>query len=114
MGCKIRSLTSTNTMSPLRNNERPWRTNIRRRMLAPRIFFYVNTNSYKMVENRPVIDKFHELQRTHANMKLHKIEMNEVFIVLSIIDKLPPWRDVRHALKHKREEIILSDLGQHI
>ena len=41
--------------------------------------------------------------------------MDEVFIVSSIIDKLPPsWRDVRHALKHKREEITLFDLGQQI
>ena len=48
-------------------------------------------------------------------MKLHKIEMDEVFIVSSIIDKLPPsWRDVRHALKHKREEITFSVLGQYI
>ena len=48
-------------------------------------------------------------------MKLHKIEMDEVFIVSSIIDMLPPsWRNVRHALKHKREEITLSNLGQHI
>ena len=38
-----------------------------------------------------------------------------LFIVSSIIDKLPPsWRDIRYALKHKREEITLSDLGQHI
>ncbi|CAO2812905.1 unnamed protein product [Amaranthus hypochondriacus] len=51
----------------------------------------------------------------HANLKLHKIEIDEVFLVSSIINKLPPsWRDVRHALKHKREEITLSDLGQHI
>ena len=48
-----------------------------------------NFNSYKMVENRPIIDQFHDLQRMHANMKLHKIEMDEAFIV-SIIDKLPP------------------------
>ena len=28
---------------------------------------------------------------------------------------MPPyWRDVRHALKHKREKITLFDLGQHI
>ena len=68
-----------------------------------------------MVENRPVIDQFHELQRMHANMKILEINMDEVFIVSSIINKLPPsWRDVRHALKHKREEITLSDLGQHI
>ena len=41
--------------------------------------------------------------------------MDEVFIVSSIIDKLSPfWRDIRHALKNKREEIILFDLGRHI
>ena len=68
-----------------------------------------------MVENRPVIDQFHELQRMHANMKILEINMDEVFIVSSIINKLPPsWRDVRHALKHKREEITLSNFGQHI
>ena len=75
-------------------------------------FLVSNFNSYKMVEDRPIIDQFHELQRMHANLKLHKIEIDEVFLVSSIIDKLPPsWRDVRHALKHKREEITLSDLG---
>ena len=37
-------------------------------------FFVSNFNSYEMVENRPLIDQFHELQRMHANMKLHKIE----------------------------------------
>ena len=37
-------------------------------------FLVSKFNSYKMVENLPVIDQFHELQRMHANMKLHKIE----------------------------------------
>ena len=70
---------------------------------------------YKIVENHPVINQFHELQRMHAKMQIHEIKMDEVFIVSSIIDKLSSsWRDVRHALKHKREEITLSDLGQHI
>ena len=78
-------------------------------------FLVSNFNSYKMVENLPLIDQFHELQRMHANLKLHGIEIDEVFLVSSIIDKLSPsLRYVRHALKHKREEITLSDLGQHI
>ena len=66
-----------------------------------------------MVENRPFIDQFHELQRMHAHMKIREIKTNEVLIISRIIDKLPPsWRDVRQ--KHKRGEITLSDLGQHI
>ena len=33
-------------------------------------FLVSNFNSYMMVENRLVIYQFHELERTHANMKL--------------------------------------------
>ena len=41
--------------------------------------------------------------------------MDEVFVVLSIIDKLPYyWRDVKKALKHKREEININQLGIHL
>ena len=68
-----------------------------------------------MVENRSIIDQFHELQSMYANMKIRYIQMDEVFIVSSIINKLSPsWRDVRHALQYKKEEITLSDLRQHI
>ena len=67
-----------------------------------------------MVENRPIIDQFHELQRMHANMKIHKIEMDEVLIVSSIIDKLSSsWRDVRHALSnfsHLRNNLYLLQI----
>ena len=84
-------------------------------MLAPRNFLYVTFNSYMMVENRPIIDQFHELQRMYAYMFIYEIKMDKNFIVASITDKLPlSWRDVRHALKHKREEKKLSDLGQNI
>ena len=77
-------------------------------MLAPRNLFIGNVSSYKMVKNHPMIDQFHELQRKYTNMKLHKIEMDEVFIVSCIIDKLPSsWRDDKHALKHKRGDYTL-------
>ena len=49
------------------------------------------------------------------NMKVHDITMDEIYIVSSIIDKLPnTWRYVKHALKHKKEEITLSELAQHL
>ena len=51
----------------------------------------------------------------HANMKIHDISLDEIFIVSSIIDKLPPsWRVVRHAIKYKKEDISLFDVEQHI
>ena len=66
-----------------------------------------------MVDNRPIIDQFHELQRMYANMKIHDISLDEFFIVSSIINKLPPpWRDVRHALKLKKKDISLTNLGK--
>ena len=41
--------------------------------------------------------------------------MDEIFVISSVIEKLPPsWRDFRHTLKHKKEEMSLADLGQHI
>ena len=40
--------------------------------------------------------------------------MDEIFVVSGVIDKLPPsWRDVRHALKHKKDDMSLTDLEQH-
>ena len=40
--------------------------------------------------------------------------MDEIYVGGSIIDKLPPsWRDIRHALKNKKEDMSLSDLGQY-
>ena len=47
-------------------------------------------------------------------MKVNDITMDEIYIVSIIIDKLPyTWRDVKHALKHKKEDITLSELAQH-
>ena len=68
-----------------------------------------------MLDNRPVIDQFYELQRMYNNMKVHDITMDEICIVSSIIDKLAStWRDVKHTLKHKKEDITLSELAQHL
>ena len=48
-------------------------------------------------------------------MQIYGIKMDEIFVVSSIIDKLPPsWRNVRHALKHKNEDMSLGNLGQYL
>ncbi|GKA29196.1 zinc finger, CCHC-type containing protein, partial [Tanacetum coccineum] len=37
------------------------------------------------------------------------------FLVSCIIDKLPPsWKDFKHTLKHKKEELTLVELGSHM
>ncbi|KAK9669324.1 hypothetical protein RND81_13G123300 [Saponaria officinalis] len=45
----------------------------------------------------------------------HKMEIDESISVSSIIDKLPPsWKDFKHMLKHKKEELSLIQLGGHL
>ena len=70
-----------------------------------KIFLISNFNAYKIVDNRPIIDQFHDLRSLYANMKINDIKMGEIFVVSSNIDKLPSsWRDVIHAVKHKKEK----------
>ena len=90
MGCKIRFLISYQYHESAKELQETLKNKYMAKDANSKKFLASNFNSYKMVENRLVIDQFRELQRMHANMKLHKIEMDEVFIFSSIIDKLPP------------------------
>ncbi|GKB65737.1 zinc finger, CCHC-type containing protein [Tanacetum coccineum] len=40
--------------------------------------------------------------------------MDEAIQVSCIIDKLPPWKDFKHVLKHNKEELTLVELGSHL
>ncbi|GJS04970.1 hypothetical protein Tco_0321478 [Tanacetum coccineum] len=41
--------------------------------------------------------------------------MDEAIQVSCIIDKLPPsWKDFKHTLKYKKEELTLVELGSHL
>ncbi|GKC06242.1 zinc finger, CCHC-type containing protein [Tanacetum coccineum] len=41
--------------------------------------------------------------------------MDEAIQISCIIDKLPPsWKDFKHTLKHKKEELTLVELGSHL
>ncbi|GKE70685.1 zinc finger, CCHC-type containing protein [Tanacetum coccineum] len=43
------------------------------------------------------------------------LNMDEAIQVSCIIDKLPPsWKDFKHTLKHKKEELTLVELGSHL
>ncbi|GJS64741.1 hypothetical protein Tco_0679305 [Tanacetum coccineum] len=42
-------------------------------------------------------------------------KMTDSRLVSCIIDKLPPsWKDFKHTLKHKKEELTLVELGSHL
>ncbi|GKB76359.1 hypothetical protein Tco_0943254 [Tanacetum coccineum] len=43
------------------------------------------------------------------------MNIDEAIQVSFIIDKLPPsWKDFKHTLKHKKEELTLVELGSHL
>ncbi|XP_021769707.1 uncharacterized protein LOC110733948 [Chenopodium quinoa] len=67
-------------------------------------FLVSNFNNFKFVDSRSIMDQFHEIQRIYGNLKQHGINVDELFVVSSIIDKLPTsLKDVKHELKHKRK-----------
>ena len=66
-------------------------------------FLVSNFNNFKFDDVGPIMEQFHEIQRMYDNLKRHDINMDELFVVSSIIDKLPSsWKDVRNTLKHKK------------
>ncbi|CAM8999225.1 unnamed protein product [Rhodiola kirilowii] len=75
-------------------------------------FLVSNFNSYKMVDSRPVSEQFNELTRILGQFAQYNMKMDDSIAVSSIIDKLRPlWKDFKHTLKHKKEEMSLEELG---
>nr|GEX34135.1 hypothetical protein [Tanacetum cinerariifolium] len=75
-------------------------------------FLVGNFMNYKMVDTRPVMDQYHEMLRILGQYTQHNLTMDEAISVAVIIDKLPPsWKDFKHSLKHKKEELNLVQLG---
>ncbi|XP_010521498.1 PREDICTED: uncharacterized protein LOC104800401 [Tarenaya hassleriana] len=78
-------------------------------------FLVSEFNAYKMVDVRPVMEQFHELQRILSSFTQHELKMDETIMVSSIVDKLPPsWKDVKRSLKHRKEDMTLEQLGSHL
>ncbi|CAH9147657.1 unnamed protein product [Cuscuta epithymum] len=78
-------------------------------------FLISNFNSYKMVDSRPVMEQFHEIQRLYDQLLIHNMHVNETFAVGSIIDKLPlSWKEVKNSLKRKKEDLSMEQLGRRL
>ncbi|GKG52198.1 hypothetical protein Tco_0547073, partial [Tanacetum coccineum] len=68
-----------------------------------------------MTDSRPVMEQYNELLRILGRFTQHKMNMDEAIKVSCIIDKLSPsWKDFKHTLKHKKEELTLVELGSHL
>lgn len=78
-------------------------------------FLVSNFMGYKMIDSRPVMEQYHEMLRILGQFAQHNLKMDEAISVAVIIDKLPPsWKDFKHTLKHKKEELTLVQLGSHL
>nr|GEW35691.1 hypothetical protein [Tanacetum cinerariifolium] len=78
-------------------------------------FLVSNFNNYKMVDSRQVMEQYNELLRILGQYTQHGLKMDESISVSSIIDKLPPsWKDLKHTLKHDKDDLSLVQLGSHL
>ncbi|XP_052623714.1 uncharacterized protein LOC111885201 [Lactuca sativa] len=78
-------------------------------------FIVSDFNNYKMVDSQSVMEQYNEILRIYGQFKQLNMYMDESFAVSSVIDKLPPsWKDFKHHLKHRKEEISLIQLGSHL
>ncbi|XP_039686017.1 uncharacterized protein [Medicago truncatula] len=78
-------------------------------------FLVSHFNNYKMVDHKSVMEQLYEIERILNNYKQHNMNMDETIIVSSIIDKLPPsWKNFKRTMKHKKEDISLEQLGNHL
>ncbi|GKA59824.1 hypothetical protein Tco_0759137 [Tanacetum coccineum] len=63
-------------------------------------------------ENDDYICRGHILNGQYTQ---HNLMMDEAISVAVIIDKLPPsWKEFKHSLKHKKEELNLVQLRSHL
>ncbi|KAI3700949.1 hypothetical protein L2E82_45590 [Cichorium intybus] len=78
-------------------------------------FLVSNFMGYKMIDYRPVMEQYHEMLRILGQFAQHNLKMDEAISVAVIINNLPPsWKDFKHTLKHKKEELTLVQLGSHL
>ncbi|GJY96813.1 zinc finger, CCHC-type containing protein [Tanacetum coccineum] len=78
-------------------------------------FLVSKFTNYKMIDSRPVLEKYNELLGILRRFTQHKMNMDESIQVSCIIDKLPlSWKDFKHTLKHLKEELTPIELGSHL
>ncbi|GKB99990.1 zinc finger, CCHC-type containing protein [Tanacetum coccineum] len=67
-----------------------------------------------MTDSRTVMEQYNELLGILGRFTQNKMNMDKAIQVSCIIDKLPPWKDFKHNLKHNKEELTLVELSSHL
>ncbi|GJR76998.1 hypothetical protein Tco_0089363 [Tanacetum coccineum] len=83
-------------------------------MSNPLFYIYQNVESSKELWDS-LEAKYMAEDASSKKFTQHKINMGEAIQVSCTIDKLPPsWKDSKHTLKPKKEELTLVELGSHL
>nr|GME12183.1 zinc finger, CCHC-type [Ipomoea batatas] len=78
-------------------------------------FLVSEFNEFRMVDNRSVMEQFHEIVRIFGQIRHHGMNMDDSVAIASIIDQLPPsWNKVHRALMQRKEELTMEQLGSHL
>ncbi|GJU97961.1 zinc finger, CCHC-type containing protein [Tanacetum coccineum] len=68
-----------------------------------------------LILKSPVVEQHNELLGILERFTQHKINMDEAISISYVIDKLSLfWKDFKHTLKQKNEELTLIELGSHL
>ncbi|KAK3000695.1 hypothetical protein RJ639_020984 [Escallonia herrerae] len=74
-----------------------------------------NYMDFKMTDDRPVSVQVREFQLIANDIRAAGMVLDENFHVGVIVAKLPPtWKEYRNKLKHKKEDLSLDQLMQHL
>lgn len=78
-------------------------------------FLVSNFMRFNMVDNKPIMEQLHEIQHILSQFQQKDMNVDESIVVSSIIEILPPsWKDFKKSLKHKKEDLTLEELAQHL
>ncbi|KAK3017500.1 hypothetical protein RJ639_006004 [Escallonia herrerae] len=78
-------------------------------------FLVSNYMDFKMTDDRPVSVPVRELQLIANDICAVGMVLDENFHIGAIVAKLPPtWKEYRNKLKHKKEDLALDQLMQHL
>nr|GMC94611.1 zinc finger, CCHC-type [Ipomoea batatas] len=78
-------------------------------------FLVSEFNEFIMVDNRSVMEQFHEIVRILGQIRHYGMNMDDSIAIASIIDKLPPsWNKLHRALMQRKEELTMEQLDSHL
>ncbi|XP_077225212.1 uncharacterized protein LOC143858444 [Tasmannia lanceolata] len=82
---------------------------------SPKKFLVSNYMEFKMIDDKDVSIQVRKFQLIANDIIVVGMTLDENFHVGAIVAKLPPsWKEYHNKLKHKKEDLTLDQLMQHL